>query len=316
MSLVSGLGNLLSTGAGYLADGLGTVVDLGANALEYIPVVGDTLSLGVGSIGDAATEALQGNFGTALGDLYGGVDVLVGGVLPGGQAASQGYLSGPLSDLYGRADNALGGYLPNLGIDGTITPEAFQNAAKAAQGMTDAEMMHSGFSGMGGESKTGLSKVLDTAENIANLGQLGYGIYQMTQDSPEARNAAAYQRATGTTGTTRAPMLITPGVSTGTATALTPSRNVVTGNPAGFAVAKPTTGSIEVPNAPDLENVSDAELAEIAENAIIEQERRAVRNPNVKPYAGEVGQGVYKLNMFNRPVSNIPGGPKAIYLSK
>ena len=42
----------IKSGASTLASGLGTVVDYGADALAHIPVVGETLSTGLGSIGD------------------------------------------------------------------------------------------------------------------------------------------------------------------------------------------------------------------------------------------------------------------------
>tara|TARA_Y100000004_G_scaffold165945_1_gene197217 strand:+ start:340 stop:1617 length:1278 start_codon:yes stop_codon:yes gene_type:complete len=312
--------DLGSKALGGLANSLGTVVDFGADALAHIPVVGDTLSQGIGAIGDAGVEVLQGNFGTALGDLYGGVDVLAGGILPGGQAASQGYLSKPLSNLYGKADNALGGYLPNFGIEGTITPEAFQNAAKAAQGMTDAEMMHSGFSGV--DNTAGGSGFMDKVEKALNIANTGLGIYSLTQDTPEARNAQAYQRATG--ATTGGPRIVTPGSVGGNA--LTVGSGGSAGDPAmaGGSKAKSTAGS-----AVDTPNLSDKDLnaeikkqitnttKEMAENVTGQKAPSApaqTEPTTITKTTLQIDQPKPKLG--TRPMSNIPGGPRREYLSK
>ena len=310
--------DLGSKALGGLANSLGTVVDFGADALAHIPVVGDTLSQGIGAIGDAGVEVLQGNFGTALGDLYGGVDVLAGGILPGGQVASQGYLSKPLSNLYGKADNALGGYLPNFGIEGTITPEAFQNAAKAAQGMTDAEMMHSGFSGV--DNTAGGSGFMDKVEKALNIANTGLGIYSLTQDTPEARNAQAYQRATGTAG----PRIVTPGSVGGNA--LTVGSGGSAGDPAmtGVRRAKPTASSaVDTPNLSDkdlnteikkqIENTTK-DMAESVTGQKTPSAPAPTKPTTITKTTLQIDQP--KPQLGTRPMSNIPGGPRKEYLSK
>ena len=363
MGFWSGLGNMVSKGAGAVADGLGTVVDLGADALAHIPVVGDTLSQGVGAIGDAGVEALQGNFSTALGDLYGGVDVLVGGVLPGGQAAAQGYLSNPLSSLYNKADMAVGGYLPNIGggvpgggIGYSPTYVSAQKAFDALPGPGGST--YAGGGGMstvalpGGEAGKAAPGFWDKASAAANLAQTGAMIYGLMQDSPEATNAQAYQRATGT-GPQR--VAIQPGLGGG-GSALNPlgvpTNNVVASDPAmgGTPEAKSSTGKGgEAPKTPELTKVSDQELESIQNKAIGQNHTQATIGnvtgqrgptaPAMTASSGVVGASP-QLNMFTptplgmarspytsnipggpraeyaRPVSNIPGGPRREYLSR
>lgn len=238
----------VKSGASTLASGLGTVVDYGADALAHIPVVGETLSTGLGSIGDFGVEALQGNFSTALGDLYGGVDTLVGGVLPGGQNFAQGYLG----QLYQGADKMAGGWLPNInggaansingGVGYTPTYMKAQKAFDALPGPGGAST-YGGGGGMstvaitGNEAKAPMT-FWDKAEAAANIGAAGMGIYGMLQDSPEAANANA--RATATRPQ---PMLISPGVSSAGMNALS-APAVVRNDPAmaSSPEAKSTTG--------------------------------------------------------------------------
>ena len=85
-----------------------SLANLGSKAVSG---VGNVLSNAATNVGNAFTSAGAGNFGNAIGSLYSGVDNLVGGILPGGQAFGQGYLG----QLYTGADKMLGGYLPNVG---------------------------------------------------------------------------------------------------------------------------------------------------------------------------------------------------------
>ena len=331
MGFWSGLGNLVSSGANALASGLGTVVDLGANALEYIPVVGDTLSNGLGAIGDAGVEALQGNFSTALGDLYGGVDTLVGGVLPGGQAFSQGYLG----NLYGAADNALNGYLPNVGGVG-ITPADYKlanfgNVPGATGYGTVMAPPEGGFGGQVAGAAGKAPSFWDKAGAVANLASTGMGIYGMMQDTPEARNAQAYQRATGT-----GPRLIQqPGMGSG-GNALSPT---VARDPAmaGTPEAKSTTGATGgAVKSPSLSEMTDGELEPNLVKAIERFEKNNTQStiadvsgqtaPSTPATATPTPVQSVKLNMYDfaTPLgqtgsgytSNIPGGPRREYLTQ
>mgnify|MGYP004182190621 CR=1 FL=1 len=314
-----------------LANGLGTVVDVGADALAHIPVVGDTLSQGLGAIGDAGVEALQGNFGTALGDLYGGVDVLAGGVLPGGQAFSQGYLG----NLYGAADNALNGYLPNVGGVG-ITPAdyklaKFGNVPGATGYGTVMAPPEGGFGGQVAGAAGKAPSFWDKAGAVANLAQTGMGIYGMMQDTPEARNAQAYQRATGT-----GPNLIQqPGISGGGGNALstTVARDpAMAGTPEGKSTTGGTGGSVKTKS---LSEMTDGEL----EPNLIKAIERYTKNNTQSAIADVSGQTAPSAPSIAKPTpvqstqlkmydftplgqtgsgytSDIPGGPMRKYLTQ
>jgi hypothetical protein len=337
---LAALGNVIwdgvKTGAGHLANGLGTVVDYGADALAHIPVVGETLSTGLGSIGDFGVEALQGNFSTALGDLYGGVDTLVGGVLPGGQNFAQGYLG----QLYQGADKMVGGYLPNInggaansingGVGYTPTYMKAQKAFDALPGPGGAASTYGGGGGMSGVAITGNEAKApmtfwDKAEVAANVGAAGMGIYGMLQDSPEAANANARANATRPQ-----PMLINPGVSNAGMNALS-APAVVRNDPAmaGSPEARSTTGQTGgAVKTGELTEMSDDELGK----NLVEQLNNT--QSTISNVTGQTAPVTPTARVAQAPVqttqlqmymptalgptsgytSNIPGGPRAEYV--
>ena len=196
---LSGIGNAVASGIG----GLGS-------AVGRIPVVGNVLGDTLSGVGSAVGNLAQGDIGGALGSLYTGADTLVGGVLPGGQAFSQGYLG----NLYGKADNLMRGYLPNVGGVG-ITPTDFkinQLFANPNLSLEEAGFMADAMKNPGAYSaeELGLMGMLpksggflsgsgfDKAMKLANIGSLGYGLYNMINpQDPETANAQAANRLMG-----------------------------------------------------------------------------------------------------------------------
>lgn len=170
----------LASGAGWVADAASTAVDWGADALS--------------SAVDWGGDALSG--------LYTGADKLVGGMLPGGQAFGDGYLA----NLYTGADKMAGGYLPNIGGGAAMGGAGYTPGYMQAQAAFDAlpGVAHGGahtlspgaiqsqFNALpgagGGGGGSAFSKLFDgsgmswdKAQTMAQLGQLGVGIYGMTQ---------------------------------------------------------------------------------------------------------------------------------------
>lgn len=127
--LVNGLMNGLTKAGSAIATG---AQNLGSYAAK-IPYIGNTLQGGINSLGNGLGQVVSGNIfgsGGGLNSLYTGVDKLVGGILPGGQAFGAGYLG----NLYGQADRALGGYLPNFGGVGATPAQMNGSALAASQG--------------------------------------------------------------------------------------------------------------------------------------------------------------------------------------
>jgi len=339
----------LSSGADYLS----SAVDWGADQLANIPFAGETLSNGLGSIGDFGVEMLNGNFSTALGDLYGGVDTLVGGILPGGQAFSQGYLS----NLYSGADNMLGGYLP-----GGQTPAQMQAAASAAQiantpigqvmpgGSTSGAMVEGGAAAGGGGfwdslgfGEGGVFAKGGTVDNIANTVAIGGTIYSLLNPRDQG-----YARSVGAQ-----PQFVKSGGG--------PSNIVTRNDPAmqaasaqGVGVGTQQEGSNKTPGLAQVGGVDEEikktdELANDMQKSVkdlqkivgntdggpMAQARNPIMSDNADPSGGMKNnvfrpmpapapiplQPGYQLQkgfqLYNpRPQSNIPGGPRAEYLSR
>lgn len=100
---------LIDIPMGYLQKGLGAI---GLDGVGNIFVDSGKL------LGGGIDKLALGQFGGGVGDLYSGLDTLVGGVLPGGQNLAQGYIG----QLYTGADKMLGGVLPNFGGVGYVEP--------------------------------------------------------------------------------------------------------------------------------------------------------------------------------------------------
>jgi len=336
----------LSSAVDYGAEALSSAVDWGADALASIPIAGETLSNGLGSIGDFGVEMLNGNFSTALGDLYGGVDTLVGGILPGGQAFSQGYLS----NLYGGADKMLGGYLP-----GGQTPAQMQAAASAAQiantpigqvmpgGSTSGAMVEGGGAAGGGFwdslgfGEGGAFAKGGTIDNIANTAAIGGTIYSLLNPRDQG-----YARSVGAQ-----PKFVTSGGG--------PSNIVTRNDPAmqaasakGVGVGNQQEGSNKTPGLAQVGGVADEikktdELANDMQKSVkdlqkivgntdggpMAQARNPIMSDNADPSGGMKNNAfrpmpapapipLQPLQLWNpgRPQSNIPGGPRAEYLAR
>lgn len=176
--LVNGLMNGLTKVGSAIATGAGKLGSLASN----IPVVGNTLQGGINSLGNGLGQVVSGNIfgsGGGLNSLYTGVDKLVGGILPGGQAFGAGYLG----NLYGQADRALGGYLPNFGGVGVTPAQMNGSALAASQAMGTGGVPVAGVGNGAGGVATGkapgffakggtLDKLGTTANIVGTLGML------------------------------------------------------------------------------------------------------------------------------------------------
>ena len=182
-----GLGSMLANLGSKVVSGVGNVAS----------GIGSTLSNAATNVGNAFTSAGAGNFGNAVGSLYSGVDNLVGGILPGGQAFSQGYLG----NLYGGADKMLGGYLPNIGGGAAAGGVGYTPQYMSAQRAFDAlpgpahlnpNMVGTSFNGgpvtyspintaAGGGGGGGW---LDNLEKGARIGNHALNMYEASQMTP------------------------------------------------------------------------------------------------------------------------------------
>jgi hypothetical protein len=329
------------------ADALSSAVDWGADALASIPIAGETLSNGLGSIGDFGVEMLNGNFSTALGDLYGGVDTLVGGILPGGQAFSQGYLS----NLYSGADNMLGGYLP-----GGQTPAQMQAAASAAQiantpigqvmpgGSTSGAMVEGGGAAGGGGfwdslgfGEGGAFAKGGTIDNIANTAAIGGTIYSLLNPRDQG-----YARSVGE----KTQFVRSGGGPSNIVTRNDPAMQAASAK--GVGVGNQQEGSNKTPGLDQVGGVDEeikktGDLANDMEKSVkdlqdivgnndggpMAQARNPIMSENADPRGGMKNNAfrpmpapapipLQPLQLWNpgRPQSNIPGGPRAEYLSR
>jgi hypothetical protein len=325
------------------ADALSSAVDWGADALASIPIAGETLSNGLGSIGDFGVEMLNGNFSTALGDLYGGVDTLVGGVLPGGQAFSQGYLS----NLYTGADNMLGGYLP-----GGQTPAQMQAAASAAQiantpigqvmpgGTTSGAMDQVASAGSGGGGLFGEGGILakgGTLDNVARTAAIGGTIYNLLnpQDQGYARSVGEKTQFVRSGGgpsnivTRNDPAMqaaSTKGVGVGNqqeGSNKTPGLDQVGGVDEEIKKTGDLANDMEksVKDLQDIVGNNDGGPMAQARNPIMSESadpRGGMKNNAFRPIPAPAPIPLQPLQLWNpgRPQSNIPGGPRAEYLAR
>lgn len=208
-----GLGSLL----GNIASGVGKVAS----------GIGSTLSNAATNVGNAFTSAGAGNFGNALGSLYTGVDNLVGGILPGGQAFGQGYLG----QLYTGADKMLGGYLPNIGGGAAAggagyTPQymSAQRAFDALPGPASANPAMVGTSlkggpvtyepintaASGGGFKGAINRGLDNLGKVSNVLNPALAIYDATRETPTQQSVRNMQILNPGMGS-GAPQMITAG---------------------------------------------------------------------------------------------------------
>lgn len=185
-----------------------SLANLGSKAVSG---VGNVLSNAATNVGNAFTSAGAGNFGNAVGSLYSGVDNLVGGILPGGQAFGQGYLG----QLYTGADKMLGGYLPNVGGGAAAGGAGYTPQYMSAQRAFDAlpgpahlnpNMVGTSFNGGpvtyspisgaaagGGGVKGMLGRGLDNIGKVSNIANPILDIYEATQMTPTQNSVQEMQ---------------------------------------------------------------------------------------------------------------------------
>jgi len=195
----------------------------------------------------------KGQFAQGLGGLYTGVDKVLGGILPGGQALGSGYLG----QLYTGADKMLGGYLPNIGGGAAAggagyTPQyvAAQKAFNALPGPAGANGLRPGqvgtsFNGgpmtvssvntpLAGGGMSTLDKIANVAGIAGTLGMMLSG--KGGGGSPQAQ----YRQITGGGGSS-----LRPGIGSAGREAAASGTGVGVGGASSRGQGKNQTGGLD-----------------------------------------------------------------------